>query len=74
MGKIYEVSYKMRNPRYPNQITFLIGWATEKLKARGIVHASKLAKDHLRELAKIAPEELQIEWIREFDKCAPTTA
>lgn len=64
--KRYEVSYKMRNPRYPEQITFLVEWATETIEARGIVHASKLAKSHRADLQKVAPEKLEIEWIREI--------
>lgn len=68
MMKFYEVSYKMRNPRYPEQITFLVAWASEIIEARGIVHASKLAKSHLTDLRKIAPEQIQIEYIREIQK------
>jgi len=64
--KKYNVRYKMKNPRYPKQIIFLVGWAVEIIDARGIVHAAKLAKDHLIELRKVAPEKLEIEWIREI--------
>ena len=64
--KKYEVKYKMRNPRYPKQVTFLSGWAVEIIDARGIAHAGKLAKDHMRELQKVAYKKLQIEWIREM--------
>ena len=64
--KKYKVSYKMRHPRYPKQITFLNGWATETIEARGIVHASSLAKSHRSDLQKVASEKLEIEWIREI--------
>ena len=66
--KFYKVQYKMRNPRYPEQITFLVGWASETIEARGIVHAAKLAKSHLMDLRKIAPEQIEIEYIREIQK------
>ena len=64
--KLYGVKYKMRDPRYPKQISFLHGWASETIEARGIVHAAKLAKSHLTELRKIAPEKLEIEHIKEI--------
>jgi hypothetical protein len=64
--KKYNVSYKIRNPKYPQQITFLFSWATETIEARGIVHASKLAKAHKTELQKVAFDKLEIEWIREI--------
>lgn len=70
--KRYDVSYKMRNPRYPDQITFLKKWARETISARGIVHAGNLAKDHLRELKKIASDDLSIEWIREVHSSGGT--
>ena len=66
--KFYEASYKMRNPRYPDQITFLLEWASETIEARGIVHAAKLAKAHLIELRKIAPGEVEIEYVREIQE------
>ena len=64
--KQYDVSYKIRDPRYPKQIAFLYRWATETINARGIVHASKLAKDHKADLQKVAFADLEIEWIREI--------
>lgn len=65
--KSFRVVYKMRNPRYPEQVTFLTSWASEIVEARGLVHASKKAQAHLQELGKVAPEKLSIEYIREVD-------
>jgi len=52
--KKYEIKYKMRDPRYPKQYAYLYGWAREVVEARGIIHASTLAKAHLKDLQKVA--------------------
>ena len=64
--KCYEIKYKIKDPRYPEQVAYLDNWGKEFIYARGIVHASKLAKDHMREMQKVVFDKLEIQSIKEL--------
>ena len=52
----YRVTYEWRTARNLSFYKF----STENIEVRGIVHAHKLARDHLRDLRKLTEFDLRI--------------
>ena len=55
----YKITYERRTAR---NLSFY-RYSTEIIEVRGIVHAHKLARDHLRELKKLTSFELRLDHI-----------
>ena len=52
----YKITYERRTEKALSQYRF----STEIIEVRGIVHAHKLARDHLRDLRKLTEFDLRI--------------
>ena len=57
--KLFDVSYERKSTAQ------FWTYATERIKARGIQHAQKLANDHLKEMSKLEDLPLRINRIDE---------
>ena len=53
----YNVTYKRKTEKY------YWGYASEIIQARGLMHAQKLANDHLKEMKKLESMPLRIDKI-----------
>ena len=57
--KLFDVSYERKTT------ASFWTYATERVKARGIMHAQKLATDHLKEMSKLEDLPMRIDRIDE---------